>query len=274
KWKKTMKELEKTKTTLKDDYVPKKELEEEYISKGRVRNMTQRIKEDLDTLTAEVDALGEEQTKLKNRMGGMAMAFKPATEYALFEDAVYAAIKNVMPRELATEKDRDALSYSMQRICRDVANKLLKDSDSPADIVFYSLGQKSILSPSQKKEVLLRALGGLAAYIRLIDNKTVLETVWNNPEKRGKVSHNGKFLNSFYATPPATEEGSLAYDNEKNRVKYARQKFLADLTTSKYQPTSVGRALALIVREFREYRLDIEAEAVTWLETKIANRLH
>lgn len=243
-----------------ENYVLKNELKDNYVSK----NEHTALKEEHYVLKNELKAnyvSKNENTALKNqinsldaRMDHIAGAFEPATTYALFESAVYKFVGPAIPNPLE-EDVAGHIKYVVSLVCRTLFVNLVSPDKKEAPFSWQKpRGEK--LSIAKIGSLVSHGIAGLEAFVQSQDTQTLRS--WN-PEDRGKLSHNGAFLDAFFSTPPTKKQSGnqTHYSKTKKYVKRSRQQYA---TKSSVPEDTIYNAVSRVVDALQKKGFECKKE--------------
>ncbi|CAB9510997.1 expressed unknown protein [Seminavis robusta] len=197
----------------------------------------------------------EDHEKLVARIDHVAGAFQPATEFALFETAVYVFVEPLVPS--GDGWSTETVQHSTMNLCKILIDNLLEKKKGGFQWMDLS---KKVNFPKEKKEPLL--LSGLAGSVCYIHNaeKDAIEK-WGQGQ-RNQLSHNGSLLDSLYASPQK-DLAAGDYDSTKTKIKSTRKLFETEANSKRSQFTTVEDGVNAVVAALQKKGCTIEQEGIT-----------
>lgn len=131
---------------------------------------------------------------------------------------------------------------------------------------------RSHISDSLVLTLVLHGIAGLAAFIESQDGVSLL--TWN-PQERNSVSHNGKYLDSVYTTPPKERSDEPSFSEKKQQVKEMRKTYMEKATSVDIPPT-IDEAVSQVVQALDEEGIpvgsDVKEKIIKELKAVCASR--
>jgi hypothetical protein len=218
-----------------EKFVSKQEVEEKYVTK-------------------------EEHAALTARLNNITTAFHPATQYALFETAIYEFVdKKILDehREAHASRIKDGVAA----LCRQVLVMLLS-GETDKKLAWQGLSTrhkngKKAFPKDQKRPLVLGGLAGLAVYIKHESQAAVKDL---EHSKRNELAHNGPFLQSIYQSPDGTAHFEQEFVGQKESVKRLRMAFKDEAEKEDNFRESIEEGVSLVVAVLKEKSFPIETE--------------
>jgi len=218
-----------------EKFVSKQEVEEKYVTK-------------------------EEHAALTARLNNITTAFHPATQYALFETAIYEFVdKKILDEHREAHASR--IKGGVAALCRQVLVMLLSgETDTKlawqGPSTRHKNGKKAF-PKDQKRPLVLGGLAGLAVYIKHESQAAVKDL---EHSKRNELAHNGPFLQSIYQSPDGTAHFEQEFVGQKESVKRLRMAFKDEAEKEDNFRESIEEGVSLVVAVLKEKSFPIETE--------------
>jgi hypothetical protein len=240
---------------VEEKFVSKQEVEEKFVSKQGVEEKfvsKQEVEEKYVTK--------EEHAALTARLNNITTAFHPATQYALFETAIYEFVdKKILDehREAHASRIKDGVAA----LCRQVLVMLLS-GETDKKLAWQGLSTrhkngKKAFPKDQKRPLVLGGLAGLAVYIKHESQAAVKDL---EHSKRNELAHNGPFLQSIYQSPDGTAHFEQEFVGQKESVKRLRMAFKDEAEKEDNFRESIEEGVSLVVAVLKEKSFPIETE--------------
>jgi hypothetical protein len=202
----------------------------------------------------------EEHAALTARLNNITTAFHPATQYALFETAIYEFVdKKILDehREAHASRIKDGVAA----LCRQVLVMLLS-GETDKKLAWQGLSTrhkngKKAFPKDQKRPLVLGGLAGLAVYIKHESQAAVKDL---EHSKRNELAHNGPFLQSIYQSPDGTAHFEQEFVGQKESVKRLRMAFKDEAEKEDNFRESIEEGVSLVVAVLKEKSFPIETE--------------
>lgn len=202
----------------------------------------------------------EEHAALTARLNNITTAFHPATQYALFETAIYEFVdKKILDehREAHASRIKDGVAA----LCRQVLVMLLS-GETDKKLAWQGLSTrhkngKKAFPKDQKRPLVLGGLAGLAVYIKHESQAAVKDL---EHSKRNELAHNGPFLQSIYQSPDGTAHFEQEIVGQKESVKRLRMAFKDEAEKEDNFRESIEEGVSLVVAVLKEKSFPIETE--------------
>ena len=243
-----------SKQEVEEKFVSKQEVEEKFVSKQEVEEKfvsKQEVEEKYVTK--------EDHAALTARLNNITTAFHPATQYALFEMAIYECVdKKILDehREAHASRIKDGVAA----LCRQVLVTLLSGETTNLAWTGPSTRRKNGKEPfpkDQKRPLVLGGLAGLAVYIKHQSQAAIKDL---EHSKRNELAHNGPFLQSIYQSPDGTTHFEHKFVGQKESVKRLSMTFKDEAEKDDNFRDSIQEGVSLVVAVLKEKLFLIETE--------------
>jgi len=237
---------------------------------------------ELDTLKQEHDTQLTQLETIAARIDHITEAFEPATEFALFETAIYNFVDSVI-KELKSRPDglpfpEDKIKYAMANFCGDVFSKLVKPTQCTKELgitagIRMGGGSKKktnkVWVQTNALTLMVAALQGLVVYITSVDKQDICIM---DKELLNSLAHNGGLLDALYSTPNGKKKEN-SYSKTKADVNAYRDLFRKKAKAA-VSYNNAEDAVKAVVAALKELEIIDDVTGIDAVEADVVSQLN